>query len=68
MGNSESTGLLLIEQGILKSAGATNELSPTSKPFGFNAYQCVLMCIIAHLKFALTKASDNVSNAYKYER
>jgi hypothetical protein len=55
MGNSESTGLLLIEQGILKSVGATNELSPSSKPFGFNAFQCVLMCINAHLKFALSE-------------
>jgi len=30
-------------------------VSPTSKPFGFNACQCVLMCINAHLKFALKK-------------
>ena len=54
MGNPKSTGCLSHKQGILKSMGATNELSPTSKPFGFNACQCVLMCINAHLKFALS--------------
>ena len=39
---------------LKKSEAASDEMSTSSKPEGFNDCQCVLMCINAHLKFALS--------------
>ena len=38
---------------LKKSEAASDEMSASSKPEGFNDCQYVLMCINAHLKFAL---------------
>ena len=56
MGDPEGPGCLSRKQGILKSMGATNELSPTSNPLGFNAHWCVLMYI--NVCFKLDSGKD----------